>query len=284
MSLFKIGILGIIFLILNLILVNLETTALKIRDYGYHHYQLGQQSVLHQQPLPQRRKEHVTKEHTNRRTLLDNKICHSAQDGGYRDIVVFDADLIYRGKTGDVLNRAKDRIQGVVKRNATINSFLSPDVSQKLGLLLVADLVTLLKTNQAQVNEMVGQVNESGIINSLSALQTRLLESDEFRQLKEEFDTQMQNPQFHNAYQSLLNGIMTTLPQTTLYRLINNTVQRETMNLATLGNNVTTNLRREIEATNPSDQLQELYALVTPYIKWNSSGSPANASLVDTSI
>ena len=45
MSIYKIGLLAIIFLVLNLLLVNIERVALKIRDFGYSHFRLGQSYI-----------------------------------------------------------------------------------------------------------------------------------------------------------------------------------------------------------------------------------------------
>lgn len=45
MSIYKIGLLAIIFLVLNLLLVNIERVALKIRDFGYSHFRLGQSTA-----------------------------------------------------------------------------------------------------------------------------------------------------------------------------------------------------------------------------------------------
>lgn len=230
MNLVKIGILAGIFLLLNILLIYLEKSALQIRNQNY-----------------------LMSQRLNYQNGGRNQRSCKQIGGESGERVVFDATIDYVGKKQTVAGQ----IQKALLDNPKLVQYLPKEFNgqflDKLTTIIIADAVKILKENK-----LIIDLNSDRIANLYQRLSAMAASPNEVgaAELKRDFETIFASPDY-------LEFIQRIIMDTNLYRLIMNTIRIENGNLAVLSNNLTNNFKTAVERFPVKDQSGELKTLWT---------------------
>jgi len=243
--LLKIGIIASIFIILNILLVNFERVAFKIRDNNYTHYLLGQQSIA---TCP-------------RRSNGKLKVQGVNQLGGGMDELQTKLSSWFLGNQRPGFEEVQKTISTWLldikgRVIELLEKYLSKETSDKLWLVIVADAVDLLTNSQNSITSFINKVRseDDGTVERIVNNVNKLVENPEFAVLKEEFNKLLGNKDIVKIRDELTSKIKTTV----LQQLVNKITEIEKTNLKTFQNNVDTNIKRELQGKKISNQLEQL--------------------------
>lgn len=245
MSKYAIGLLAIIFLFLNLLLVNIERVAFKIRDYGYSHFHLGK---VHASSIPYL-VNRQDRENNNGMSIMGGG--NRMQHGGYREVVVINANAKIEGIKESLVGNVKNALIS----NKLVANMVSPEMLDKFTKLLISDLLVMLEKSKVPLDNLKNKFDYEKMKENI----TGLLDSFEFKELKNEYDKLMEDAD----YNQLLKDMYDNLSSTHISKLASQTMTREGENFATLEENIRVNLIKDLEVIEVNDKSAELSKLLS---------------------